>query len=113
VGESKSDRSAKGHPTLRRLLSQIAWSAARTKDCFFREVYRHLIPRLGIYKAVWAVAHRIAKLVWKILHERAHSLERGRLALDPSASQRRLARLSRQIRRLGHSIEVKPITPAG
>jgi transposase len=108
AGESKSDRSAKGHPAL----SQIAWSAVRTKDCFFQELYRRLIPRLGIHKAALAVAHRIAKLIWKILREQAHSLERGRLALDPLARQRRLARRSRQIRRLGDSIEVKPITPA-
>src|SRR5580704_7016947 len=101
AGESKSDRSAKGNPTLRRLLSQIAWSAVRTKDSFFQELYRRLIPRLGIHKAAWAVAHRIAKVIWKILHEQAHYLEHGRLALDPLARKRRLEKLSRQIRRLG------------
>jgi transposase len=113
AGESKSNRSAKGNPTLRRLLSQIAWSAVRTKDSFFQELYRRLIPRLGIHKAAWAVAHRIAKVIWKILHQQAHYLERGRLALDPLARKRRLEKLSRQIRRLGYSIEVKSITPAG
>ena len=113
AGESKSNRSAKGNPTLRRLLSEIAWSAVRTKDSFFQELYRRLIPRLGIHKAAWAVAHRIAKVIWKILHQQAHYLERGRLALDPLARKRRLEKLSRQIRRLGYSIEVKSITPAG
>jgi len=113
AGQSKSNRSAKGNPTLRRLLSQIAWSAVRTKDSFFQELYRRLIPRLGIHKAAWAVAHRIAKVIWKILHQQAHYLERGRLALDPLARKRRLEKLSRQIRRLGYSIEVKSITPAG
>jgi transposase len=112
AGESKSNRSPKGNRTVRRLLNQIAWGAVRTKDCFFKELYHRLIPRLGIHKAVWAVAHRIAKVIWKVLHEQVHYLERGPLAMDPIAMKRRVSRLSRQMRRLGYIIEVKPVAPA-
>jgi len=109
AGVSKSNRSPKGNRTMRRLLNQIAWGAVRTKDSFFQELYHRLIPRLGIHKAVWAVAHRIAKVIWKVLHEQAHYLERGLLALDPIAKKRRMAKLTRQMRKLGYTIEVKPI----
>ena len=109
AGESKSNRSPKGNRTMRRLLNQIAWGAVRTKDSFFRELFQRLIPRLGVHKAVWAVAHRIARLIWKLLHEGAHYIERGPLALDPIAMKRRVARLSRQMRKLGYTVEVKPI----
>ena len=112
AGESTSNRSAKGNRTMRRILNQIAWGAVRTKDSFFRELFQRLIPRLGVHKAVWAVAHRIARLIWKVLHEKVRYIERGPLAMDPIKMQRRMARLTKQIRKLGYTVEVKPIAPA-
>jgi len=67
-GKSKSNRSPQGNQNMRRVLNQIAWGAVHTKDCYFREVYQRFIPRLGINKALWAIAHRIAKVIWKVLH---------------------------------------------
>ena len=112
AGESKSNRSPQGNRTMRRLLNQIAWGAVRTKDSFFKELFHRLIPRLGVHKAVWAIAHRIARLIWKVLHERVHYIERGPLAMDALAMKRRVARLTRQMRKLGYTIEVKPVAPA-
>ena len=54
----------------------------------------------------------MAKVIWKVLHEQVHYLERGPLALDPIAMKRRVSRLSRQLRKLGYIIEVKPVAPA-
>jgi hypothetical protein len=31
--------------------------------------YRRLKPRLGHGKALWAVANRLCRLMWKILHQ--------------------------------------------
>jgi transposase len=109
AGESKSNRSPKGNRAMRRLLNQIAWGAARTKDSFFSELYHRLVYKLGVHKAIWAVAHRIAKVIWKVLHEQVKYIERGRLALDPIAMKRRVTRLSRQLQQLGYTLEVKPI----
>jgi transposase len=109
AGESTSNRSPKGNRTMRRLLNQIAWGAVRTNNSFFQELFRRLIPRLGVHKAVWAVAHRIARLIWKLLHEKVRYIERGPLAMDALAMKRRVARLTRQMQKLGYTIEVKPI----
>jgi transposase len=109
AGESKSNRSPKGNRTMRRVLNQVAWGAVRTKDSFFKELFQRLIPRLGVHKAVWAVAHRIARLIWKVLHEQVRYIERGPLAMDPIAMKRRVARLTKQMRKLGYTIEVKPV----
>jgi len=100
AGKSNRNRSPKGNRTMRRVLNQVAWSAVRTKDSFFRELYHRLIPRLGVHKAIWAIAHRIAKVVWKVLHEKVHYIERGPLALDPVSMKRRVTKLARQMRRL-------------
>jgi hypothetical protein len=52
-------------------------------------------------------------LIWKVLHEKVHYIERGPLALDPMAMKRRMARLAaKQMRKPGYTIEVKPIAPA-
>jgi transposase len=112
AGESKSNRSPKGNRTMRRVLNQVAWSAVRTKDSFFRELYHRLIPRLGVHKAIWAIAHRMAKVMWKILHDKVRYIERGPLALDPAAMKRRVTKLARQMRRLGYTIEIKPVVVA-
>jgi hypothetical protein len=36
---------------------------------YFQAVFRRLLPRLGYQSAIWAVAHRLCRVVWKILHE--------------------------------------------
>ena len=94
---------------MRRLLNQIAWGAVRTKDCFFKELFHRLVPRLGVHKAIWAVAHRIAKVIWKVLHDKVRYIERGPRALDPQAMKRRVTALTRQMRKLGYTIELKPL----
>jgi transposase len=109
AGESKSNRSAKGNRTMRRLLTQIAWAAARTKDCFFQQLYYRLVSKLGVQKAIWAVAHRIVKVIWKVLHQQVDYIERGPLALNPIAMKKRVKRLSQQMLQLGYILEVKPI----
>jgi len=112
AGKSNRNRSPKGNRTMRRVLNQVAWSAVRTKDSFFRELYHRLIPRLEVHKAIWAIAHRIAKVVWKVLHEKVRYIERGPLALDPAAMKRRVTRLARQMRRLDYTLELKPVVVA-
>jgi transposase len=55
--ENHSGRSAKGNKYLRRLLSQVAHAAVKKN------------PRLGYQSAIWAIAHRLSRVLWKILHE--------------------------------------------
>jgi len=62
-----------------------------------------------VHKAIWAVAHRIAKVIWKVLHDKVRYIERGPRALDPQAMKRRVTALARQMRKLGYTIELKPL----
>jgi hypothetical protein len=54
---------------LRRVLNQTAHAAARKKGSYFQAVFRRLLPRLGYKSAIWAIAHRLCRVVWKISHE--------------------------------------------
>jgi transposase len=108
AGRNYSGRSAKGNRYLRRILNQAAQAAARTKGSYFEGVLRRLLPRLGYGKAIWAIAHRLCRLIWKILHEGARYVEYGERG-SPQTQRRRLQRMLRDLRKAGYT--VLPPTP--
>jgi transposase len=76
--ENRNSRSAKGNKYLRRVLNQAAHAAVKKKGSHFQAVFRRLLPRLGYQATIWAIAHRLCRVVWKILHERVQFIERQR-----------------------------------
>jgi transposase len=104
---SKSNRSPKGNRAMRRILNQAANAAVKTKGSALQALYRRIVPRLGHNKAVWAVAHRLCRLTWKILHQGVEYIEFGP-ARDPKALQRRTAKLIRTLRALGYQVTPPP-----
>jgi transposase len=107
AGENHSGRSAKGNRFLRRLLCQAAQAAVRTKDSHLQSLFKRLVVRLGYVKAVWAVAHRICKIIWNVLHKGAHFIEFSQ-ARNPKAIQRAINHHLKALRRLGYSIPLVP-----
>jgi transposase len=110
AGVSKSNRSPKGNRPMRRLLAQIANAAVMSKGSVFQSLYRRLVPRMGHNKAIWAVAHRLCRLTWKILHQGVQYIEYGNRT-NPRAIRKRAARLLRQLRGLGYRVEAQPPAP--
>jgi transposase len=108
AGQSSSQASPFGNRAMRRIITQIAWGAVRTKDSFFQLLFKRCTARLGVQKALWAVAHRIVRLIWKILHEKVHYVERGP-NLDPLARERRKRNLLRQLKTLGYAATLSPL----
>jgi transposase len=111
AGESSSDRSAKGNRTMRRLLNQLAHAAVRKEGTQLQLVFRRLSARMGYNKAIWAIAHRLCRLIWKVLHDGIRYVEQG-LAPTPLMTQRRRQRLVTQLRRLGYQVTLTPGSPA-
>lgn len=107
AGHSASNRCPKGHRPLRSVIVQVAWAAVKTKGSYFQELFRRWVPRLGVKKAIWAVAHRMIRIVWRILHEGDTYVERGMLALDEASRQRRKKHLLQGLRRLGYEVTLK------
>ena len=99
-----SHRSPKGNRHMRRLLNQAANAAVKTNGSIFELVYRRLGPRLGHAQAIGAIAHRLCRLIWKLLHQGARYLERGP-AVSWARTQRRAAKMIRDLRRLGYRVE--------
>jgi transposase len=104
---SKSDRSPKGNRHMRRILNQAANAAIKAKGSVFELLYRRLAARIGHFKAIWAVAHRLCRITWKILHEGVIYEERG-LRTNPRAVRKRANRLIRELHRLGYQVELTP-----
>ena len=107
AGVNHSGRSAKGNRFLRRLLCQAAQAAARTNQSQLQSVFKRLVVRLGYVKAVWAIAHRICKIVWNVLHKGARFVEFN-AARNPKAVQRAINHHLKALRRLGYSIPSDP-----
>ena len=104
AGVSYSHRSPRGNRPMRRLLHQAANAAVKTKGSIFQLVYRRLVPRLGHAQAIGAIAHRLCRLIWKILHDGVRYEERGP-DVTRARSQRRAAKMIRELRRLGYRVE--------
>jgi transposase len=105
-----SSRSPKGNKFLRRILTQAAQAAVKKKGSHFQIVFRRWLPRLGYPAAIWAIAHKLARLVWKILHDGVHYIERGEVA-DPIVQQRRARRMVHLLRKMGYSVEISSLHP--
>ena len=83
----------------------------KKKGSHFQAVFRRLLPRLGYKSAIWAIAHRLCRVIWKILHEGVRYIEQGSES-DPKVRERRARNLARALRKLGYDVAITPINPA-
>jgi transposase len=107
AGMNHSHRSPHGNRQMRRLLNQAANAAVKTKGSLFEVVYRRLVVRLGHNQAIGAVAHRLCRLVWKILHAGVTYEERGP-AVTKARALCRAQKMIRELRKLGYRVEGGP-----
>ena len=105
AGVNRSKRSPKGNRQMRRVLNQAANAAVKRKGSIFEIVYRRLVLRLGHYKTIGAIAHRICQLIWIILHKGVRYEERGPAVCEKSKRARTL-RMIRTLRTLGYRVEL-------
>jgi transposase len=108
AGESHNNRSPKGNRAMRRLLNQLAWAAVRTKGSYFQGLFQRLTVRKGVKVSIWAVAHRLLRVIWKILHQKVRYIEHGPRGGNGQALQKRKRALVRQLQRLGYAVQITP-----
>ena len=102
---SHSHRSPQGNRHMRRILNQAANAAVKLKGGIFEILYRRYVPRLGHNQTIGVIAHKLCRLVWKILHQGVHYEERGP-AVSKVSRQQRTQRMLRELRALGYRIEL-------
>jgi transposase len=107
---SKNNRSPKGNRMMRRVLTLVANAAVKSKGSIFQNLYRKFVVRMGHNKAIWAIAHRLCRLTWKILHQRDRYIEYGNRA-NPLAVKKRANKLLRDLKALGYQVQITPLPP--
>jgi len=110
AGVNYSHRSPNGNRQMRRILNQAANAAVKTKGRIFEIVYRRQVPRTGHNQTIAAVAHRLCRLVWILLHRQVRYEERGPEVIERRKRKRR-ERMVRELRRLGYRVEAATIQP--
>lgn len=109
--QNHSSRCAKGNHYLRRILCQAAQAAVKTKGSYLQGLFRRLLVRLGYQKAIWAIAHRLCRLTWVVLHRGVTFIEHG--SQPPArARKRHKDKLLRALRNLGYDVHLTPRAPA-
>ena len=109
--QNYSAHSAKGNKYVRRLLTEVAQAAVKTKGSHFQQCFQRLLPRLGYKQALWAIVNRINRVAWKILHDKVRFQEQSPQR-DAKAQKQRAQTLARALRKLGYQVELTPIKPA-
>ena len=100
-----SRRSPQGNRQIRRILNQAANSAVKYKGSIFEILYRRYVPRLGHKHTIGIIAHKLCRLIWKILHLGVRYEERGP-EVSKTSKLRRTQKMIRELRRLGYRIEL-------
>jgi transposase len=108
AGQSASTRSPKGNRHMRRLLNQAAQSAVKVKGSIFEITFQRMLPRMGYKQAIWAIAHRLCRLLWLILHKGVRYEERGPV-VNAQSKRRRAARMIKELKKLGYRVEGGPL----
>jgi transposase len=89
---------------MRRILNQAAQAAAKSKGTIFEILYRKLVLRLGHNQTIGAIAHRLCRLIWIILHRGVRYEERGP-SVNAKSRQRRTRKMILELRKLGYRVE--------
>jgi transposase len=110
--ENHSSRSAKGNKYMRHVVNQAAHAAVKKKGSYFQAVFRRLLPRLGYKGAIWAIAHRLCRVIWKVLHEKVEFIEKGSEP-NPQTKRRRAQKMIRTLRKLGYAVAITPLAVSG
>src|ERR1039457_6398989 len=88
--------------------SQVQPRAAWAKERFRRRRTDDQAPRLGYKQAIWAIAHRLCRVLWLILHKGVRYEERGP-AVSAKSKRTRAARMIKELQKLGYRVVGGPL----
>jgi transposase len=100
---NKGGHTTGGNPWLRSALTECAWAAANTKDCFLKDKFWRITARHGGKKppAIMAVAHILLILVYQVLRSGKPYQQREAPVLTEHQKQRLIRHHIRRLGKLG------------
>lgn len=108
-GKRFATRLSDGNPHLRKILTQIAWAAVRTKNTYLSALYRRLAARRGKKRAIMAVAHSLAVSFYHMLDKQQPYQELGADYFDQRSKGVKTDWLLKQLNKLGYTVQLEPV----
>jgi transposase len=105
-GKSLGGKSRKGKNRIKRALMMAALSLSHSK-CAFGAYYRRMAARVSKTKAMKAVAHKLARLIYRLLKHGIEYVEVGLEQYEDHYKKKKLKNLLKAVQELGYSIEKK------
>lgn len=112
AGRHRSGRTRKGNKEIRQILTECAWSTARTNSYIgarFRRLHRRF-GKKGGHKAAIAIAHTLIVIIWHLLADNTdyHDLGADYFTHRVDTIETRKRRLIRELETLGYQVTVQP-----
>jgi transposase len=101
-GKSFSTRRRKGNPYLQSILMEASLAATRKKGTYLTDKYRRLKSRRGSMRALFAIAHKLACAVHRVLHTHEPYRDLGGDYLDLRHKSSTAKALAKRLRSLGY-----------
>jgi len=105
AGKNKSGRITYGNIHLRSLLTELAWSASRTKNTYLSSKYKSLVKRRGDKRAIIAVGHKILIAAYFIIKDKTEYKELGADHLNNFRKDKLIAYYQKQLETLEPNID--------
>ena len=67
AGKAKNARRRRGNPYLQSILVETSLAATRKKGTYLRDKYHRLKARRGTMRALFAIAHKVARAVYRVI----------------------------------------------
>jgi transposase len=109
-GKRRSGKTTKGNVWLADMLTQCAWSAARSRDTYLSAQFWRLSRRLGKKRAAIAVGHSILVIAWHLLTTNCDYDDLGGdYFVRRGDTARHQDRLVQQLQDLGYSVTLRKV----
>ena len=95
-----------GNRFLQGKFTQFAWAAVRTKGCWLQHKYRSLCGRMAKQKAIGAIAHKLAVIVYHVIKEGTEYRDRGEAYVPNERKARALRKAIALIERHGGKVQI-------
>ncbi|MCI4371872.1 MAG: IS110 family transposase [Thermoplasmata archaeon] len=106
AGKETRARRRRGNPYLQSILVQAALAASRKKATYLRDKYHRLKARRGSMRALFAIAHKLARAVYRVLTTGEPYRDLGAEHLDAKNKNDVVRHLVNRLRRIASLDEV-------
>lgn len=108
AGKRMSAATRKGNVHLTTILVECAGAAVRTKGCHLADKFKRLRARLGYKKALMAIAHKLLRIIYRILGEERNYREPEPTKPDDKAKHRAIQKRIKDLQLLGFEVTLTP-----